>query len=144
MIDGKWEDWTEPLEVLLSSTKVFIDTLKAVSQRIHELPEGGRLVEAPELYTRKEELAKAFTLFVLRHMNAKDEAKIPTWDTAFLDNYIYVSDVYEDVMSLVFEYIGENEHQVDLHGDEFAQTEIDLREDFAIYISKWQSPHVKR
>lgn len=144
MTDGKWEDWTEPLEILLATAKEFLDTVKAISYRIRKLPDGGRLVVAPELYTRKEELAKALALFI-KHMNARakneNEAKIPTWETDFLTNYIYVSDVYEDVIHFVFEYIGENEHQANLHGDEFAQTAETLLEDFALYVKSWTSPY---
>ena len=136
MKDGQWKDWTEPLEVLFTTAKEFIDTVRQISSRISELPIGGWCVGAPQIFTRKEELGKALAAFV-------SEPK-ELWTTDFLNNYVYVSSVYCDVMGLVFEYIGENEHQMDLHGNEFAQTESDLLEDFALYIENWQSPHVKR
>lgn len=136
MKDGQWEDWTEPLEVLFTTAREFLDTVRQISSRIHELPIGGQCIAAPQLFTRKEELGKALAAF------AREPKEL--WTTDCLNNYIYVSSVYCDVMGLVFEYIGENEHQMDLHGNEFAQTEFDLKEDFALYIENWQSPHVKR
>ena len=136
MIAGKWEDWTEPLEVLFTTAKEFLDTVRLISSYIHELPIGGKCIAAPNIFTRKEELAKAFGAFC--------EVPHGLWTTDFLNNYIYVSSVYCDVMGLVFEYIGENEHQMDLHGNEFAQDASALKKDFALYIEYWQSPHVKR
>lgn len=136
MKDGQWEDWIEPLDVLFTKATEFLGTLRLISSRIHELPEGGRLIVAPELYTRKEELGKALAAFVYEPKRL--------WTTDFLDNYIYTASVYEDALGFVFEYIGENEHRTDLHGNEFAQTESDLLEDFALYVDNWQSPHVKR
>lgn len=137
MKDGQWEDWTEPLEVLFTTAREFLDTVRQISSRIHELPIGGQCIAAPQLFTRKEELGKALAAF------AREPKEL--WTTDCLNNYIYVSSVYCDVMGLVFEYIGENEHQMNLHeSDEFAQTEFDLKKDFALYIENWQSPHVKR
>jgi len=136
MIDGKWEDWTEPLEILFATAKGFLDTVRTVSYRIRKLPDGSRLVVAPELYTRKEELAKALAACITFASDPKE-----IWDTDFLANYIYVADVYEDTFDFVFHYIGENEHQMDLHGDEFAQTAETLLEDFALYLKSWTSPY---
>lgn len=135
MKDGKWEDWTEPLEVLLSKVKEFIDTVKLVSSRLQELPEGGKLIELPELCTRHEALGKALSAFL----------SVPrrVWTADFLGNYIYAASVYEDVYGFVFEYIGESEHQMDLHGDEVPQTKLELLKDFALYVENWQSPHAK-
>jgi len=129
MKNGQWEDWTEPLEILFATAKEFLDTVKTISYRIRKLPDGGKLVVAPELYARKEKLAKALAAFV--------SCPKETWTTDFLEHYVYVSSVYRDAMAIVFEYIGENEHQMDLHGDEFAQTKEDLLKDFALYIENW-------
>jgi len=126
MKNGQWENWTEPLEILFATAKEFLDI---VSDRIRKLSNGGKLVVAPKRYHRGEELAKALAAFV------SDPKEI--WTTDFLEHYVYVSDVYKDAMAIVFEYIGENEHQMDLHGDEFAQTKADLLKDFALYIENW-------
>lgn len=145
MKDGQWEDWTEPLEVLFTTAKEFIDTVRQISTRISELPIGGQCIVAPQLFTRKEELGKALAAFVRWNLSTEPTTEPKgLWTTDFLNNYIYVSSVYCDVMGLVFEYMGENEHQMDLHGNEFAQTADDLKKDFALYIENWQSPHVKR
>ncbi len=121
-----WKDWTEPLEVLLAKAQEFLNTVKIISSRIHELPEGGKLIKSREHSSRSEELAKALAAFLSKPRK--------TWTTDFLQSYIYASSVYEDVFGFVFEYIGENEHQFDLHGDEFAQTKEALIEDFVLYI----------
>jgi len=128
MKNGQWEDWTEPLTVLLAKAKEFLKQID-----FSGFPRGGVLIEPPELYTRKEQLAKAFVAYI-EDMLIGD----------FLEHYVYVSSVYRDAMAIVFEYIGENEHQMDLHGDEFAQTKEDLLKDFALYIENWQSPYTKR
>jgi hypothetical protein len=133
MKNGQWEDWTEPLEVLFATAKEFLNTVRTISYRIRNLTDGGKLVVAPKLYTRKEELAKALAAF------ASDPKE--TWTTDFLENYVYVSSVYEDALDFVFMYIGENEHQMDLHGDEFAQTKADLLKDFHLYVESWTSPY---
>jgi len=132
MKDGKWTDWMEPLEILMLKVQYFLYCVKKISS-LDEFPQGGKLVEGRELYTRKEELAKALAAFVM----------VPRkiWTTDFLANYVYVSSVYEEAYALVFEYIGENEHQFDLHGDDFAQDEVALLEDFALYIENWSSPY---
>lgn len=127
MKNGQWEDWTEPLEILLAKAGEFLKQID-----FSGFPRGGVLVEPPELYKRKEQIAEAFTAY------AND---MLTGD--FLQYYVYTSSVYRDVYSLVFEYIGENEHQMDLHGEEFAQTEADLLEDFFLYIEYWRSPCIK-
>ena len=133
MKNGQWEDWTEPLEVLFATAKEFLNTVRTVSYRITKLQDGGKLVVAPKLYTRKEELAKALAAF------ASDPKEI--WTTDILEHNINVSDVYNDALNYVFEYIGENEHQMDLHGDEFAQTKADLIKDFCLYLESWTSPY---
>ncbi len=133
-MDRQWKDWTEPLELLLAEVKRFMDDVKAISS-LTDMPIGGRRVDPPELYTRKEPLAKALNAF----MTWKERKMI--WTTEFLGDYVYVSSVYEDAYSFAFEYIGENEHQFDLHGDEFAQTKEALLEDFALYVENWQSPY---
>lgn len=124
-----WKDWTEPLEVLLAKAREFLNTVKCISSRIHELPEGGKLIEPPELCSRTKELGGALGAFLSKPRK--------TWTTDFLQHYIYVSSVYEHVFDFVFEYIGECEHQFDLHGDEFAQTKEALIKDFALYIENW-------
>lgn len=121
MKNGQWKDWTEPLEVLLANVKEFLAQIN-----FSDFPQGEKSIGPPELYTRKEVLAKAFVAYM-------DDMLIGD----FLANYIYVSDVYRDAMAIVFEYIGENEHQMDLQGDEFAQTKDGLLKDFALYIENW-------
>lgn len=135
MIDGKWEDWSEPLEILIANVNGFLSGLKSISS-LKDMPIGGRLVEVPELYTRKERLAKALSHFI----TWKDRKIV--WTTEFLENYVYLSSVYEEAYALVFEYICENEHQFDLHGDEFAQNETGLLEDFALYIGNWRTINI--
>jgi len=130
MIDGQWEDWIEPLEILLAKTKEFLDTVKQISSRIHELPKGEKRVESSVHLIRIKEFGKALAAFL-------SEPK-EIWTTDFLKDYIDVSSIYEDAFSLVFEYIGEHEHEVDLHGEEFAQTEANLLKGFAQYVGCWE------
>lgn len=125
MIDEKWEDWAEPLKVLLAKADEFLSQID-----FSDYPKGGQLVEGRELHTRKEVLADAFRGFM------ED-----TLVGDFLEHYIYVASVYEDVYGFAFEYIGESEHQMALHGDEFPQTKEALLEDFALYVGNWQSPY---
>lgn len=125
MKDGQWEDWTEPLKVLLAKAEEFLEQID-----FSNFPRGGILIEPPELYIRKEQLAEAFDAYI---------ANILVGD--FLEFYVYASSVFEDMYGFVFEYIGENEHQMDLHdGDEFAHDETSLLEDFCLYMANWQSP----
>ena len=127
-----WKDWTEPLEVLLAKAREFLNTVKSISSRIHELPEGGKLIESPELHSRSEELAKALAAFLAKPRE--------TWTTDFLEHYIYASSVYEDVFGFVFEYIGESEQGCGLHDkEEFPQTKEDLIKDFALYFKYWEN-----
>ena len=131
MKDGQWKDWTEPLEVLLAKAREFLKLLDP-----SDFPRGGKCVVAPELHTRKEELAKAFVAYMDSAISLHPKRDIDNLlaNRSLLVNYVYLTSVYEDVYGLVFEYIGENEHQMDLHGDEFAQTKETLLEDFTLYV----------
>ena len=125
MNDGQWDDWAAPLGILLAKADEFLKQIY-----FSNYPRGGILVQYPGLYLRKEELAKAFEAYITDMLIGD-----------FLKDYVYVSTVYEDAYSFAFEYIGENEHQMELHGDEFAQNETDLLEDFCLYIGNWSSPY---
>lgn len=125
MKDGQWKDWTEPLGILFAEAKEFLEQID-----FSDFPKGGKLIEGRPLYTRKEELAKAFVAY-MENVLIGD----------FLADYVYTTSVFSDTLSFVFEYIGENEHQFDLHGDEFAQTKEELLEDFTLYVGNWLSPY---
>lgn len=150
MKDGKWTDWTEPLEILISNVKAFLATVKSISS-LTDMPIGGRLVVAPELYTRKERLGEALAAFIAwKEYGLANEDTFTAWTenktvwtAEFLKDYVYLSSVYEDAYGLAFDYICENEHMMELHGDEFAQTKEELLEDFSLYVGNWLSPHIK-
>jgi len=113
-----WKDWTEPLEVLLTKANEFLKQFDFSS-----FPRGGVHIGPAEIRTRPMYLARAFIAYI-DNVFADD----------FLQDYVYTASVYKDVYDLVCEYIGENEHAVALHGDEFAQTEEALIKDFCLYI----------
>lgn len=131
----KWIGWIEPMQILLKKhAENFIGSLLNAGA-LDDFPKRGKLVEIPEIYTCKEELAKAFSGYLAYNAHCT---------TDFLEHYVYLTSVYEDVYGLVFEYIGEHEHQMDLHGDEFAQSEVALVEDFALYIANWPSSYIRK
>lgn len=139
MKNRQWKDWTEPLEVLLAKTREFLDTLKSISS-LTDMPIGGKVIGLSDLNVRRGLLYKALATCVRgpSQKNLYGEDREP-WTSDFLSHYLYVSSVYEDAMVIVFEYIGENEHQMTHHGDEFAQTKAELIEDFALYAENWLS-----
>ena len=139
MKNDQWENWTEPLEVLLDVVKQFIETVKCISS-LTDFAKGGECIESPKIYTRKEDLSRALATCTMIRLGLAIPPK-DIWTTGFLANYIYITSVYEDAYDFVFDYIGENEHQMDLHGDEFAQTKADLLEDFCLYLGSWTSPY---
>ncbi len=141
MRDLRWNDWTDPLEVLQTEARAFLKQID-----FSDFPRGGICINPPELYERKEQLAHAFSKYinevVLQKIRSPKRCLEVLGD--FLHCYIYATDVYRDIFSLVFEYIVENEHMMDLHGKEFAQIEPVLVKDFAEYIETWESMGLKK
>lgn len=127
-----WRDWTVPQRILLEKANLFTDQID-----LSGFPRGGILIEPPEIFTRKEALAKAFAAFI-SECEPPESYRGHVQD--FLEHYVYARTVVGDSYDLVFEYIGECEHAQDLNGDEFPPTREDLLDDFSLYICEWMSP----
>lgn len=125
-----WTDWTEPLQFLLYTVSKFLKTVKSISD-ITNMPVEGKCIGPNEISMRKCTLSKALAAYINYNLSSGNSEP---FNTDFLKHYVYVSSVYKDALDLACEYIGENEHQMDLHGDEFSQTKESLLEDFVLYI----------
>ena len=114
-----WQDWSEPLELLLEAVQGFICTLKRDG-----CIRTGNSADAAMIKDGKEKLRRALCEY-LSH-GAKSDA--------FLEKYVYTSEIYKDAFGFVFEYIGESQHMVCLDGNEVPKDKQALIHDFCLYI----------
>lgn len=125
---SQWKSWQDPLAILIEEVTEWLEkqNLTSVSQEADHIAISKRKVKLIHALGR----------------GLAEDAETESIDN-ILSLYVYQTDIWADAFNLIFEYIGENEHQFELNGAEFADTRPELIDDFSIYVQYWQEPNRK-
>ena len=119
-----WNSWREPMMILIAEVTKWLEQLD-YSLMTNEVS------KADILSHRRVYLVHALG-------NTLIESKLGP-SNKFMSSYVYETSIWADAFNIVFEYIGENEHQFGLNTDEFASNRQELLEDFSMYARYWRT-----
>ena len=124
MTNGKWTNWTEPLDVLLGVAKRFLKKID-----FSDFPKRIAYMPSYDFKIRERLLAQSVAVYMTDDVVIGD----------FLIKYPTAAAIYRDVYGLAFTYISDSELRYGALHDEknFPQNELDLLEDFALYVECW-------